>query len=185
MLSDNIALYRRRKGLSQEQLAQELHVVRQTVSKWEKGLSVPDAALLCRLSEALDVPVAVLLGETPAETPEDLQPDRIGELAAQLAQLNAGLARQAERRRKRTRAVCIVVMILISVLLLLIAGITVFCSMHASQTAASLGVIGGADGPTSIIVAGDASPVTNIMAIAAMLIVFGVAVYQLHRTKNE
>ena len=184
MLSDNIALYRRRKGLSQEQLAQELHVVRQTVSKWEKGLSVPDASLLCRLSEALDVPVAVLLGETPAETPED-QPDRIGELAAQLAQLNAGLARQAERRRKRTRAVCIVVMILISVLLLLIAGITIFCSMHASQTAASLGIIGGADGPTSIIVAGDASPVTNIMAIAAMLIVFGVAVYQLHRTKKE
>lgn len=180
MLSENIARCRRQKGLSQEQLAQELHVVRQTVSKWEKGLSVPDASLLCRLSEALDVPVAVLLGEAPAEPAEDSQPDRIDEIAAQLAGINNHLACQAERRRRRMRMICIALIIVIGALLLFIAGMMIFTAVYASQASASLGIIGGADGPTSIIVAGDSS-VTNIIAIAALLIVFGVAVYQLHR----
>lgn len=55
MLSENIRNYRKAKGLSQEELASKLNVVRQTVSKWEKGLSVPDSELLIVLAEALDV----------------------------------------------------------------------------------------------------------------------------------
>lgn len=66
MLSENIRNYRKAKGLSQEELASKLNVVRQTVSKWEKGLSVPDSELLIVLAEALDVSVAELLGETAA-----------------------------------------------------------------------------------------------------------------------
>ena len=54
MLSDNLKRYRQKKGFTQEELAMRLHVVRQTVSKWEKGLSVPDADLLQRLAEVLD-----------------------------------------------------------------------------------------------------------------------------------
>lgn len=41
MLNENIKNLRKAKGLSQEELAIKLNVVRQTVSKWEKGLSVP------------------------------------------------------------------------------------------------------------------------------------------------
>ena len=37
MLSDNIKILRKKKGYSQETLAEQLHVVRQTISKWEKG----------------------------------------------------------------------------------------------------------------------------------------------------
>ena len=46
MLSDNIKRIRKSKGLSQEELAIKLNVVRQTVSKWENGLSVPDSDML-------------------------------------------------------------------------------------------------------------------------------------------
>ena len=53
MLAENLKALRKAKGLSQEELAARLHVVRQTVSKWEKGRSVPDADLLIRLAEEL------------------------------------------------------------------------------------------------------------------------------------
>ena len=66
MLNENIRALRKAKGLSQEELAVRLNVVRQTVSKWEKGLSVPDADMLVAIGEAFDTPVSVLLGETVA-----------------------------------------------------------------------------------------------------------------------
>lgn len=53
---------RKQKGFSQEELATRLHVVRQTISKWEKNLSVPDADTLIRLAEILEVYVSELLG---------------------------------------------------------------------------------------------------------------------------
>ena len=67
MLSENIKAGRRAKGLSQEELANRLNVVRQTVSKWEQGLSVPDADLLIAVSVVLEMPVSTLLGETVDE----------------------------------------------------------------------------------------------------------------------
>ena len=63
MFSDNLKRIRKEKGFSQEQLAVKLNVVRQTVSKWEKGFSVPDADLLMKLAEVLDVTVDDLLGK--------------------------------------------------------------------------------------------------------------------------
>lgn len=67
MLNENIRNLRKAKGLSQEALAIKLHVVRQTVSKWEKGLSVPDAGMIVSLAEELDTSASVLLGETVRE----------------------------------------------------------------------------------------------------------------------
>lgn len=64
MLSHNIRMLRKEKGLSQQELACRLNVVRQTVSKWEQGLSVPDADLLIRLSQQLETPVNICLGKT-------------------------------------------------------------------------------------------------------------------------
>lgn len=46
MINDNIRRYRKEKGLSQEEMTVRLHVVRQTVSKWENGKYVPDAKAL-------------------------------------------------------------------------------------------------------------------------------------------
>ena len=96
MLSENIKTRRKAKGLSQEELALRLHVVRQTISKWEQGLSVPDADLLLALSQALDTPVSDLLGETlPQPEAPDLQ-----ELSQRLEAINVQLARGKAARRK-------------------------------------------------------------------------------------
>ena len=69
MLSQNLKTIRKNKGFTQEDLANRLHVTRQTISKWEKGYSVPDADLLSKLADELDVSVSELLGkdEIPAE----------------------------------------------------------------------------------------------------------------------
>ena len=71
MLKENIKSIRKSKGLSQEELAIKLNVVRQTISKWEQGLSVPDSEMLISLSEVLETPVSTLLGENIAESKVD------------------------------------------------------------------------------------------------------------------
>ena len=95
MLKENIKNLRKSKGLSQEELAVKLHVVRQTVSKWENGLSVPDAAELISLAEELDTPVGVLLGETVPEH----EPDDMTALSEKLAAVGAHFHMRAHRRR--------------------------------------------------------------------------------------
>lgn len=96
MISENIKKYRKKKGMSQEELAIQLHVVRQTVSKWEQALSVPDAEVLIRMSSVLEVSVSTLLG---IEVEEDIH-----RLTNKLSQLNERLAEiQGEQTlQKRT-----------------------------------------------------------------------------------
>lgn len=81
MLKENIKSIRKSKGLSQEELAIKLNVVRQTISKWEQGLSVPDSEMLISISEALETPVSTLLGENIAEIvmPGSSNPNHIAE----------------------------------------------------------------------------------------------------------
>lgn len=104
MLGDSIKNLRKRKGYSQETLAEQLHVVRQTISKWEKGASVPDAEMLNRISELFEIPLSELLGSS---VPEQEEKQDIGEVAKQLAVLNEQLANQAIRRRKTIRYLAI------------------------------------------------------------------------------
>ena len=99
MLKENIKNLRKSKGLSQEELAVKLHVVRQTVSKWENGLSVPDAAALISLAAELDTSVEVLLGETVPEH----EPDEMTALSEKLAAINLQLAGQSAAKRKAVR----------------------------------------------------------------------------------
>ena len=89
MLSDNIKNLRKQKGYTQETLAQALNIVRQTVSKWEKGYSVPDADMLEKLSEVLEVPVSDLLGK-PSEAAE--QASELEKISAQLAKIKIIIA---------------------------------------------------------------------------------------------
>ena len=96
MLKNNIKNIRKSKGLSQEELAIKLNVVRQTISKWEQGLSVPDSELLVALSEALDTPVSVLLGEDVNEE----KADSLKEIAEKLEIVNIQLAQKRESKRK-------------------------------------------------------------------------------------
>ena len=108
MLGENIKILRKQKGYSQETLAQQLNVVRQTVSKWEKGISVPDAEMLNSLSELFEVPVSTLLGSKVEEQATETDP-RMEEIAKQLAILNEQLANQALRKRKMGKRIITVI----------------------------------------------------------------------------
>ena len=115
MFHENLKALRKDRGLSQEELAVRLNVVRQTISKWEKGLSVPDAAMLIRLAEVLDTTVSRLLG---ADVPED-EADR-DRLAEQLARINEQLAVRNRRGRFILRLVLGILAAFVVVNLLLI-----------------------------------------------------------------
>lgn len=119
MLGENLKILRKQKGLSQETLAQQLNVVRQTVSKWEKGLSVPDAEMLNTISELFEVPVSTLLGST-VEEPEKTSDSAMEEIAKQLAILNEQLATRSVRRRKTTKKILTGIVIAIAAVIVLL-----------------------------------------------------------------
>ena len=96
MLNENIKAIRKSKGLSQEELAIKLNVVRQTISKWEKGLSVPDSNMLISISQVLETPVSTLLGETVVEP----KVDDLKVISEKLEIINLQLAQRKTTRRK-------------------------------------------------------------------------------------
>ena len=117
MLNENIKAVRKSKGLSQEELAVKINVVRQTISKWEQGLSVPDSDMLIALSEALETPVNVLLGETIAEATTD----ELKVISEKLEIINLQLAMSRERKQKKFQVLLILLLIaIITILIILI-----------------------------------------------------------------
>ena len=101
MLNENLKTLRKQRGLSQQELAVRLHVVRQTVSKWEKGLSVPDADTLIKIAEILEVSVQALLGGNMSDSEGSEDSKSSSEIAKQLTQINEQLA----VRNRRTKVV--------------------------------------------------------------------------------
>ena len=89
MLKDNLKALRKARGLSQQELAEKCNVVRQTVSKWEQGLSAPDSQMLLVLSEVFQVPVNAILEVAPMEAAEP---------AGSLSQKPAGWNRETGRK---------------------------------------------------------------------------------------
>lgn len=122
MFSENLKILRKQKGLTQEALAIKLHITRQTISKWEKGLSVPDAEQLVRLAEVLEVPITQLLGQKVADTTNE------NEVAEYLAQI----AEQLAIKNRRTKLIVkIVVGILVAfVIANLLMVLMSFSSFH-------------------------------------------------------
>lgn len=117
MFSENLKTLRKQKGFSQEELASRLHVVRQTISKWEKNLSVPDADTLIRLAEILEVSVSELLG-SKIETENG---NVTNDVAEQLSRINEQLAIKNRRSRRIWKAIAIIlaVFFLISVFIIM------------------------------------------------------------------
>ena len=119
MLKENIKKLRKSKGLSQEELAIKLNVVRQTISKWEQGLSVPDSEMLVSISEAFETPVSALLGENVSES----KADDLKAISEKLEIINLQLSQRNNAIRKMIRwtliLVCaIIIAIFISLFLL-------------------------------------------------------------------
>ena len=95
MLNENIKAMRKSKGLSQEELAIKLNVVRQTISKWEQGLSVPDSDMLLSISEVFETPVSTLFGETVALP----KADDLKVISEKLEVINLQLAQRKTAKR--------------------------------------------------------------------------------------
>ena len=116
MFSDNIKNLRKNKGFTQEELANKLNVVRQTVSKWEKGYSVPDAEMLKKIAEILETDVSQLLGSSIEETSNtDL-------VAEQLSRINEQLVIK-NRRIWKTIGVVILVVIIVQMILVILGAV--------------------------------------------------------------
>lgn len=117
MLNENIKNLRKAKGLSQEELAIKLNVVRQTVSKWENGLSVPDSSMLISLADALDTSVSELLGEITIKH----DTDDIKAISEKLEVINLQLAQRSYARVKTIRwlliALCLCIVVIFIALL--------------------------------------------------------------------
>ena len=118
MLNENIKSIRKSKGLSQEELAVKLNVVRQTISKWEKGLSTPDSEMLVAMSDILEIPVSTLLGETIVTKKED----ELKIISEKLEIINLRLSQISIKKRKAVRylllSVCIAIIAIFVILAL-------------------------------------------------------------------
>ena len=128
MFSENLKTIRKAKGYTQEELAIKVNVVRQTVSKWEKGVSVPDADVLSHIAEVLEVSVSELLGT------EIKQEDSKNKVAEQLAKISEQLAIKNRRSKKIWRTIGIILLaILILNIIWLAVGMISFSSYKYSE----------------------------------------------------
>ena len=128
MFSENLKTIRKAKGYTQEELAIKVNVVRQTVSKWEKGLSVPDADVLSHIAEVLEVSVSELLGT------EIKQEDSKNKVAEQLAKISEQLAIKNRRSKKIWRIIGIILLAIIFLIIIWLAvGMISFNSYKYSE----------------------------------------------------
>ena len=122
MFHENLKTMRKAKGYTQEELAIKLNVVRQTVSKWEKGLSVPDADVLCKIADVMDTDVSTLLGEEIVEETDK------SAVAQQLAKISEQLAMKNQRSKKIWKVVCIILFVILVFYILAIVVFSVIAS---------------------------------------------------------
>lgn len=117
MLKDNLKTLRKNKGFSQEELSVKLNVVRQTISKWESGLSVPDAEMLISISEVFETSVSTILGENI----EEKEKNDMKVISEKLEIINEQLSIQQKQRRKRTISFLIILVACVILLFILLA----------------------------------------------------------------
>lgn len=128
MFHENLKTMRKAKGYTQEELAIKLNVVRQTVSKWEKGLSVPDADVLCKIADVLDTDVSTLLGKAIiAETDKNA-------VAQQLAKINEQLAMKNQRSKKVWKVIVVILGIIVIFYILAIVVFSVISSKDITDS---------------------------------------------------
>jgi putative transcriptional regulator len=113
MFGENLKTVRKQKGFSQEQLATRLNVVRQTISKWEKGISVPDAETLIQLAEVLEVEASDLLGKKIEMKGEQSEMEA---LALELAKLNELLVVYGNKASDLKKKIGILIAVILLVL---------------------------------------------------------------------
>ncbi len=128
MLAENLKKIRKDKGYTQEILAEKLNVVRQTVSKWEKGLSLPDVDMLSKIANVLETDVNILLDGQITTTDQS-------EIVKQLAKINEQLTIKNRRYKKIMKTIAIILLIIVIFgILLVILNIGTFISISKIET---------------------------------------------------
>ena len=128
MFSENLKLFRKTKGYSQEELAIRLSVVRQTISKWEKGLSEPDADMIIRIAEVFEVSVSEIMG-AKIDNEND-----INIVAEQLSRINEQLAIKNRRSHRIWKTVAVIIGAIIAVnIILMIIGLVLFSTVKTEN----------------------------------------------------
>lgn len=128
MFHENLKTMRKAKGYTQEELAIKLNVVHQTVSKWEKGLSVPDADVLCKIADVLDTDVSTLLGEEIVEETDK------SAVAQQLAKISEQLAMKNQRSKTIWKVVCIILFVIVVFYILAIVAFSVIATENIADS---------------------------------------------------
>ena len=113
MFAENLKKIRKDKGYTQETLAEKLNVVRQTVSKWEKGLSLPDVDMLSKIVNVLETDVNILLDGQITSTDQS-------EIVKQLAKINEQLTLKNKHHKKIMKTVAIILLIIVIFCILLV-----------------------------------------------------------------
>ena len=127
MFAENLKKIRKDKGYTQETLAEKLNVVRQTVSKWEKGLSLPDVDMLPKIVNVLETDVNILLDGQITTTDQS-------EIVKQLAKINEQLTIKNRRYRKIMKTIAIILLIIVIFgILLVILNMGTFISISNSE----------------------------------------------------
>lgn len=174
MFCHNLKSLRKAKGLSQEELAIKLSVVRQTVSKWENGISVPDAEMLIKIAEVLDSTVNILLGEQVIIEEET----ELKAIASKLELLNEQMAQRNERVRRIWRIVFIIVIIITACSLLFTLLNFMYYRAVMSDISTTTSIIGGNDGPTNIFVSNVSLKFVNIIFTVVALVISVIGIYK-------
>lgn len=181
MLQENIRNLRKAKGWSQEELAIKLNVVRQTVSKWEKGLSVPDSQMLIRIADELDTTVAILLGEPAEQNESPAQNVELKEIAAKLEILNEQFAKRNEKQRKTWRTIFIILGVFVIFVLFHELAETIYYWTALNAIHENISVIGGCDGPTNIYVSNGSFKIGALIATLTVATISIIGIYMTHR----
>ncbi len=182
MLSENIKNLRKEKGMSQEELAAKLNVVRQTVSKWEQNLSVPDSEMLISIAEVFDVPVSQLLGETVETIDTKTELEKISQ---KLENLNEMIAQKNSKNRRVLLIIVAVCLIIIAACILLFSVMAAVSLCIAISPATDVAIIGGADGPTSILIASTGFEWVKVaVSVLFSILLVAVSVYIFKKIKK-
>ena len=178
MLSDNIKYLRKEKRLSQEDFANRLNVVRQTVSKWENGLSVPDAEMLVKIASELDTTINILLDTTiKTSNNSDLK-----EIKIRLDAINDMIENQNKKRRKYWRIISICFSIITIVMLIACASSYIYYKIVTNNIITDTAIIGGYNGPTNILVTHS----TLRPVIPIIILIFAViSLFCVHKTREN
>lgn len=185
MLNENLKNLRKSKGLSQEELAMKLNIVRQTISKWENGVSVPDCEMLVKIADALDTSVSVLLDESVEIEKQSEEDIELKVIATKLEILNEQIVKKNENNRKIRRFVFIVLCIVSVGITLIILGSFIYYFIAMNPLNSDISMIGGVEGPNSVSVTQSSFQVSSIIAvIISSVIVTIISVIGIYKTRR-